>query len=1017
MPLLWSMVSLALAPAGAWAQVTNPEVEPNETKANATIAASGGTGMVSGDRLTGATSGSASTPGANSADTFRVKTAPAALGIYRHRLQISGGSSSGFSATLRGRSQLGSVINTTSDVAIQSSNTVVSGSLSTGSNQWYGFGKSEEVFYRITGTGATGTYFVTLNTTPVTPVVVDATILTGSITIKNGPSNPYDTDFWLYDANFNAIANAGNDQPGSLTRNLLPGTYYIAWTDWNLANDQPAAPDDNYRDGLVTDFANIAVNNATATYSNPDFFALQIQHSTGTNVVQLQKNEAFTIAWVKFTVSGQVNPSGIGSATPTESAQGSPVTLSVNVVPGTPAAAITGVVADLSSYGLTTLALAPTGPSVWSGTFNVPANAAPGLRSVPFTITDASARVGTGAIAHTVAPPIFAGLRISRVYAGGGLIASAPNADYVELFNASGAPRSLSGYTLQLAEPSGSIWRTIPLSGTIAANGYYLIQTEAPGNVGVPIASPDATTTGYAPTYTYGGKVALCATPSALSTSNPLPNPRIVDFLGYGTANAFQGAAAFNTAADPAFVNQRLCRGVTNSGNNAADFENASPNAPFNTASPINSGLSVVAATIQPAVVEQDAMLTLVARPRQCGSNAPVLGAAVTADLTALAGPAGVVMSDNGLNGDATANDGLYTARVRIPANASLAAGVITFNATLPGQIGVGSGTVTVIPPTYGACCTATGCALTSALACADAGGTWAGANTLCDQSIADFAAAAAFPITVPDGQSTGVTVSLTIPPGSGTVDRLVAEVTISHFWAGDLRATLSNGTTTVTLFDRVGRATVSSLGDDSFFTGTYLFSDDAAGNLWLGALAVDPSMTIPSGRYQPADAFTGALPGPSLAAFDGQPLEGTWTLFISDNDLGSPGNIQAFKLHNGRQSACATTCATDYNRDNFVNLDDLGDFITDYYTAPPIPGGIQPNAPTYPAQALGFGIPCPNAPDAPAPFSPDAYRQFGYRVGYSADASNACPLSPGQTFPNLDNLGDFITTYYAGGC
>jgi hypothetical protein len=108
--------------------------------------------------------------------------------------------------------------------------------------------------------------------------------------------------------------------------------------------------------------------------------------------------------------------------------------------------------------------------------------------------------------------------------------------------------------------------------------------------------------------------------------------------------------------------------------------------------------------------------------------------------------------------------------------------------------------------------------------------------------------------------------------------------------------------------------------------------------------------------------------------------------------------------------------CPSDYNRDGFLNLDDLGDFITDYYSAPPIPGGVQPAAPTFAGTSVGFGVPCPGARDAPAPYAPNAYRVNGFRVGFSADGSNACPLSPDQAFPNLDNLGDFITAYYAAG-
>jgi hypothetical protein len=111
-------------------------------------------------------------------------------------------------------------------------------------------------------------------------------------------------------------------------------------------------------------------------------------------------------------------------------------------------------------------------------------------------------------------------------------------------------------------------------------------------------------------------------------------------------------------------------------------------------------------------------------------------------------------------------------------------------------------------------------------------------------------------------------------------------------------------------------------------------------------------------------------------------------------------------------ESQYVPPCPMDYNKDTVLNLDDLGDFITDYYTVPAIPGGLQPNAPSYDTIDIGYGIPCPGAPDAPAPYSLNAYRVNGFRCGFSPDNSNSCPPSGS---PNLDNLGDFITYYYAG--
>ena len=82
------------------------------------------------------------------------------------------------------------------------------------------------------------------------------------------------------------------------------------------------------------------------------------------------------------------------------------------------------------------------------------------------------------------------------------------------------------------------------------------------------------------------------------------------------------------------------------------------------------------------------------------------------------------------------------------------------------------------------------------------------------------------------------------------------------------------------------------------------------------------------------------------------------------------------------------TTCATDYNLDTVLNPDDLGDFITDYFTSPPIPG------------PGGYAVACPGNP---APY--DA----GYKAAYTPDGSGQC----NPPFP--DNLGDFITAYFDG--
>jgi hypothetical protein len=128
----------------------------------------------------------------------------------------------------------------------------------------------------------------------------------------------------------------------------------------------------------------------------------------------------------------------------------------------------------------------------------------------------------------------------------------------------------------------------------------------------------------------------------------------------------------------------------------------------------------------------------------------------------------------------------------------------------------------------------------------------------------------------------------------------------------------------------------------------------------------------------------------------------------LNNNTTLDAGEYVAVDLCRLTAAGC---CPADYNRDTFLNLDDLGDFITDFYINPPIPGGVQANAPTFAGVAVGSNVPCPGAGDAPAPYAADAYRTQGYRTGFSIDGSGNCP----PLGPNLDNLGDFITAYYSG--
>jgi hypothetical protein len=288
---LLGVCGLALS---ANAQTAFPEVEPNDTKATA----NGPFVMAAGDSITGLTTGSSTTtPGAGSADNFIVKTTPAALDIYRHRLVITTTGAVGHVGTIRGLTQTAGVPNISSDAAVQTSSTTTT---PTRFVQWYGFGKEEQIYFRTTGVAATtADYAATLETAPVT--VVDAgTYFAGSITITRAAGVTTDTDFWVYDSNFNAIAQYGIDDPDTMTRTYAPGTYYVAYTNANFANNQPAAPGETFLTGNVLDFADAAVNSSTTAVPT---LGIRLQDDYGPVDVATPKSAAYDIVWVKFEVT------------------------------------------------------------------------------------------------------------------------------------------------------------------------------------------------------------------------------------------------------------------------------------------------------------------------------------------------------------------------------------------------------------------------------------------------------------------------------------------------------------------------------------------------------------------------------------------------------------------------------------------------------------------------------------------------------------------------------------------
>jgi len=308
--LPWKVVLLCVFIASPSAFATDfPEAEPNNSKAAATAAL----GMADGDRLTGFSSGSQTIPGDASLDFFRVQNSLHPAGIYRHRLVITTDGTNGHGGHIRGLDQSGGAIGTT-DMQVQTSNQSTSPPRF---NQWYGFGKGEQFFYRISGLpGTTRGFICTLSTTVVTPTVIVGPLSAGAITMTSiGQGHSSDTEFWVYDANFDAIANYGNDDesvagggPGVTTQSILTrdyaiGTYYLAVTDHNLANNLASPVDDDFRDGPVMDFPNILVGR-TFNSPIPLNVSFTISDTAGHSYpIAASKPGPYEVVWYMFTVT------------------------------------------------------------------------------------------------------------------------------------------------------------------------------------------------------------------------------------------------------------------------------------------------------------------------------------------------------------------------------------------------------------------------------------------------------------------------------------------------------------------------------------------------------------------------------------------------------------------------------------------------------------------------------------------------------------------------------------------
>jgi uncharacterized protein len=294
---------------------------------------------------------------------------------------------------------------------------------------------------------------------------------------------------------------------------------------------------------------------------------------------------------VTGTVTCSTPPTGLGAANPSLVPPGATTLLTVAVTPGAnPTGTSHTVAGDLSPIGGSsaqdffddgTSGDTTPGDNVFSYLATVDAATSLGPKTLPVTIEDDIARVGSASIALTV--DLTASLVVSQVYTRGGSSGATFGNDFVEIFNHGTDPIGLDGWSIQYAPSGSGAWEVTPLGGTVPPGGYHLLRQASRGGSGLALPAPDSTgTTNLSAT---AGKIALVRTVTTLSGTCP-SGSFVNDFVGYGTSvECFEGAGPVPPVNAANRASLRRAQGCLDNDNNAADFTTDAPT-PRNSASP-----------------------------------------------------------------------------------------------------------------------------------------------------------------------------------------------------------------------------------------------------------------------------------------------------------------------------------------------------------------------------------------------------------------------------------------------
>jgi len=195
---------------------------------------------------------------------------------------------------------------------------------------------------------------------------------------------------------------------------------------------------------------------------------------------------------------------------------------------------------------------------------------------------------------------------IAQVYGGGGNSGAQYHNDFVVLYNPTASPVNITGWAIQYCTSVGN-WQTTvdgPISGTIAAHGFFLVQGAAGTGAGASLPTPDADFSSTSPNFSAGQATLALTNNTTVISGDPSGNGAVVDYVGYGTATYHEGTALgtlSNTTAGTRKAQSTSTAGSMENGgldslngngwdsnNNSADFVITWPY-PLNSSSPLET--------------------------------------------------------------------------------------------------------------------------------------------------------------------------------------------------------------------------------------------------------------------------------------------------------------------------------------------------------------------------------------------------------------------------------------------